>query len=49
MKNVNDKFLCIATILFIIALFVLRANAQQYDYKGLYTIEQVVTTYCDSC
>lgn len=49
MKNVNDKTLCIATILFIIALFVLRANAQQYDYKGLYTIEQVVTTYCDSC
>lgn len=39
-------------ILFIIILFVVtcpKSFAQDFQYKGIYTAEQVFTTFCDSC
>ena len=39
-------------ILFVIILFVItcpKSFAQDFQYKGIYTAEQVFTTYCDSC
>ena len=49
MKNVNDKTLCVAVILFIVTLFVLRANASNFVYKGLYSVETVLVNYCKDC
>ncbi len=49
MKSVNDKYLAIAIIFLAILFFVARLHAGQFEFKGLYTVEQVVTTYCDSC
>lgn len=49
MKNVNDKYLCIAILLFVIALFAVRASAQQFVFKGVYNVQDVIINYCDDC
>ena len=49
MKSVNDRFLAIACIVFILALFVVRCEAQQYEYKGVYTVQSVMLNYCEDC
>ena len=50
LKNTNK--VNIMFILFVIILFVITCSksfAQDFQYKGIYTAEQVFTTYCDSC
>ena len=49
MKNVNDKTLCVIILLFAITLFVVRANAQQFVYKGVYNVQTIIVNYCDDC
>lgn len=49
MKSVNDRILAIACIVFILVLFVVRCEAQQYEYKGVYTVQSVMLNYCDDC
>lgn len=47
--NKEDKLIVIAVILLAIALFATRLFAQQYEFKGVYTAEQVFTHLCDNC
>ena len=49
MKNVNDKGLVLSVILFLIALFFVRASAESFEYKGVFPVKSVFLTYCDSC
>ena len=49
MKNVNDRLLVIAVAFFLLALFVVRASAQQFEYKGVYGVETILTNYCEDC
>lgn len=49
MKNVNDRFLGIACLLFCIAFFAVRCQAQQFEYKGVYGVETILTNYCEDC
>ena len=49
MKNVNDYVLVCVIILFAVALLAVRANAQSYEYKGVYAVESVLLNYCEDC
>lgn len=49
MKNASDKTLVIAVILFLIALFAVRASAQNFEYRGAYPVEGVLVNYCKDC
>lgn len=49
MKNVNDKTLMVAVILFFLALMVVRASAQQFEYRGVYGVQTVLVNYCEDC
>lgn len=49
MKNVNDRFLILSIILFLLALFAVRASASNFVYKGLYSVETVLVNYCKDC
>ena len=49
MKNVSDKWLIFALMLFFVALFACRVHAQQFVYKGVYSVESIMTNYCDDC
>ena len=47
--NREDKILGIAVVLLALAIFCTRLFAQQYEYKGVFTAEQVFTTLCENC
>lgn len=49
MKNVNDKYLVLAVILFLLGLFAVRAVASQFEYKGVYLVQNVMTNVCNDC
>lgn len=49
MKNVNDKALILSILLFLLALFAVRASASNFEYKGLYSVETVLINYCKDC
>ena len=51
MKNVNDRTLgaIIIIMALVLAFFVRESCAQQYEYKGVYTLKTVFTNYCENC
>lgn len=50
MKNVSDKVVILSVfVLFVVLLFCGRAKAQQFEYKGVYVVQEILTTYCDDC
>lgn len=51
MKNVNDRTLgaIIVIMALVLAFFVRESCAQQYEYKGVYTLKTVFTNYCENC
>lgn len=49
MKSVNDKTVIAAVITLFILFIVCKVNAQQYDYKGVYSVEPVMTNLCEDC
>lgn len=49
--NVNneDKKLAVVVLLLALLLMATRLMAQQYEYRGVYTAQQVFTNLCESC
>ena len=49
MKNVNDRYLAISVLLLLLALFIVRATAGNFEYKGVYPLKAIFTTICEDC
>lgn len=49
MKNVNDRNLAISVLLLLLALFIVRATAGNFEYKGVYSLKAIFTTICEDC
>lgn len=49
MKSANDKLLVICVILFLIALFSVRASATNFEYKGVFPVQVVMMNICEDC
>lgn len=47
--NRDDKLIAIAVLLLAILLFATRLMAQQYEYRGVYSAQQIFTNLCESC
>lgn len=47
--NRDDKIIAVVVLLLAVALFATRLFAQQFEYRGVYTAEQVFTHLCDNC
>ena len=51
MKNANktDLTLVVSVIAIAVLLLVMRASAQQYEYKGVYPAQAIFTNLCENC
>ena len=50
MKNVNDKLLAVLVAVFALLLFIaVRSPAANFEFKGVYKLSSVFTTYCENC
>lgn len=51
MKNANkaDLTLVVSVIAIAVLLLVMRASAQQYEYRGVYPAQAIFTNICDNC
>ena len=51
MRNVTkyDLHLCVSIVALALLLLVMRCNAQQYEYRGVYPAQAVFTNLCENC
>lgn len=51
MKNANktDLTLVVSVVAIAVLLLVMRASAQQYEYKGVYPAQAIFTNLCENC
>lgn len=47
--NRDDKIIAVTVLLLALLLFATRLMAQQFEYRGVYTAQQVFTNLCENC